>query len=123
MDKAQDNISSGDTIRIVFGVATVEIACLVSGSQIPEGNRVMLPGLYIKARQYLLTAAAVIMVLAGAYYLGGQAARRSMDIKAEREDRKRLRHRLDVKNDVINAVRSSDDTTVDAQLAADWMRD
>ncbi|MDI7660469.1 hypothetical protein QLZ26_10185 [Cronobacter universalis] len=83
----------------------------------------MLPGLYIKARQYLLTAAAVIMVLAGAYYLGDQAARRSMEIKAEREDKKRLRHTLDVKNDVINAVRSSDDTTVDAQLAADCMRD
>jgi hypothetical protein len=56
-------------------------------------------------------------------YLGGQAARRSMEIKAEREDRKRLRHTLDVKNDVINAVRSSHDTTVGAQLAADWMRD
>lgn len=83
----------------------------------------MLLGLYIKARQYLLTAAAVIMVLAGAYYLGSKVARRSMEIKAGREDRKRLRHTLDVKNDVINAVRSSDDTTVDAQLAADWMRD
>ncbi|HCC2472847.1 TPA: hypothetical protein M4147_000454 [Klebsiella variicola] len=83
----------------------------------------MILGLYIKAWQYLLTAAAVNMVLAGAYYLGGQAARRSMEIKAEREDRKRLRHTLDVKNDVINAVRSSDDTTVDTQLAADWMRD
>ncbi|MEL7631352.1 hypothetical protein AAGW04_20485 [Pectobacterium aroidearum] len=47
MDKAQDNISSGDTIRVVFGVATVAIACLVSGSQIPEGNRVMLFGLYM----------------------------------------------------------------------------
>ncbi|GKK23671.1 hypothetical protein [Klebsiella variicola] len=83
----------------------------------------MILGLYIKAWQYLLTAAAVNMVLAGAYYLAGQAARRSMEIKAEREDRKRLRHTLDVKNDVINAVRSSDDTTVDTQLAADWMRD
>ncbi|HHO8379405.1 TPA: hypothetical protein ACRX87_003390 [Klebsiella pneumoniae] len=57
-----------------------------------------------------MTAAAVIMVLAGAYYLGGQAARRSMEITAEREDRKRLRHTLDVKDDVINAVQSSDDT-------------
>lgn len=83
----------------------------------------MLFGLYIKARQYLLAAAAVITVFAGTYYLGALAARRSMEIKAEREDRKRLRHTLDVKNDVINAVRSSDDTTVDAQLAADWMRD
>ncbi len=83
----------------------------------------MLLGLYIKAKQYLLTAAAVIMVLAGAYYLGGLAARRSMEIKAEREDNKRLQHTLDVKNDVINAVRRSDDATVDAQLAADWMRD
>ncbi|MDQ0431194.1 hypothetical protein ABIC12_002827 [Pantoea agglomerans] len=46
-----------------------------------------------------------------------------MEIKAEREDRKRLRHTLDVKNEVINAVRSSHDTTVGAQLAADWMRD
>ncbi|CZV82337.1 Uncharacterised protein [Enterobacter hormaechei] len=83
----------------------------------------MLLGLYIKAKQYLLTAAAVIMVLAGAYYFGGRAARRSMEIKAEREDNKRLQHTLDVKNDVINAVRRSDDATVDAQLAADWMRD
>ncbi|HGG9109436.1 TPA: hypothetical protein ACJJYX_004328 [Enterobacter cloacae] len=83
----------------------------------------MLLGLYIKAKQYLLTAAAVIMVLAGAYYLGGRAARWSMEIKAEREDNKRLQHTLDVKNDVINAVRRSDDATVDTQLAADWMRD
>ena len=79
----------------------------------------MLLGLYIKAKQYLLTASAVIMVLAGAYCFGGRAARRSMEIKAEREDNKRLQHTLDVKN----AVRRSDDATVDAQLAADWMRD
>ncbi|EPH6764629.1 hypothetical protein ACS0ON_004261 [Cronobacter dublinensis] len=83
----------------------------------------MLLGLYSKAKQYLMTAAAVIMVLAGAYHLGGRAARRSMEIKAEREDNKRLQHTLDVKNDIINAVRRSDDATVDAQLAADWMRD
>lgn len=67
----------------------------------------MLLGLYIKARQYLLTAA----VLAGAYYLGGRAARQPMEIKAEREDNKCLQHTLDVKNDIINAVRRSDDAT------------
>ena len=34
MDKAQDNISSGDTIRIVFGVATVAIAVFIALSQV-----------------------------------------------------------------------------------------
>jgi hypothetical protein len=92
MDKAQDNISSGDTIRIVFGIATVAIAVFIAWSQVRkhQKDRVMLLGLYIKARQYLPTAAAVIMVLAGAYL--GRAARRSMEIKAEREDNKRLQH-------------------------------
>jgi hypothetical protein len=36
---------------------------------------------YPRSNQYLLTAAAVIMVLAGAYYFVGRAARRSMEIK------------------------------------------
>mgnify|MGYP007112681344 CR=1 FL=1 len=63
------------------------------------------------------------MVLAGAYYLGGRAARRSMEIKAEREDNKRLQHTVDVKNDVINEIRRADDAAVDAQLSSDWMRD
>lgn len=83
----------------------------------------MLAGLYAKVRQYLLTATAVIMVLAGAYYLGGSAARRSMEIKAHREEKKRLQNTVDVKNDVINTVRRKDDATVDSQLVADWMRD
>lgn len=34
MDKAQDNISSGDTIRIVFGVVTVVIAVFIAWSQV-----------------------------------------------------------------------------------------
>jgi orotate phosphoribosyltransferase len=34
MGKAQDNISSGDTIRIVFGVATVAIAVFIALSQV-----------------------------------------------------------------------------------------
>lgn len=79
----------------------------------------MLLGLCTKAKQYLLTATAVIMVLAGVYYLGGRAARRSKEIKAELEDNKRLQYTLDVKHDVINAVRRSDDS----QLVADWMCD
>lgn len=39
MDKAQDNISSGDTIRIVFGVATVAIALFIAWSQVRKHQK------------------------------------------------------------------------------------
>ncbi|WP_256996720.1 hypothetical protein [Enterobacter asburiae] len=39
MDKAQDNISSGDTIRIVFGVATVAIALFIARSQVRKHKK------------------------------------------------------------------------------------
>ncbi|EFL9430408.1 hypothetical protein HZ58_003861 [Escherichia coli] len=34
MDKAQGNISSGDTVRIIFGVATILVAAFIAWSQV-----------------------------------------------------------------------------------------
>lgn len=83
----------------------------------------MINGLISKAQQYLMTASAVILVLFGAYMLGGRAARRSVELKVERDEKKRIQHTVDVKNETINAVRKQGDDSVNTELIANWMRD
>lgn len=39
MDKAQGNITSGDTVRIVFGIATIAVAVFIAISQVRKYQR------------------------------------------------------------------------------------
>ncbi|HBX1536120.1 TPA: hypothetical protein MHN18_31065, partial [Klebsiella pneumoniae] len=39
MDKAQGNISSGDTVRIVFGIATIAVAVFIAIAQVRKYQR------------------------------------------------------------------------------------
>ena len=39
MDKAQGNISSGDTVRIIFGVATILVAAFIAWSQVRKHQK------------------------------------------------------------------------------------
>lgn len=83
----------------------------------------MIEGLIAHIKTFVMTASAVIAVLFGAYILGGRAARRSAEIKDQREENKRLRATVEVKNETIDKVRHMDDDTVDSELSANWMRD
>lgn len=83
----------------------------------------MIEGLIAHIKTFVMTASAVIAVLLGAYILGGRAARRSAEIKDQREENKRLRATVEVKNETIDKVRRMDDDTVDSELSANWMRD
>ncbi|MCS5982292.1 hypothetical protein LNO78_29080 [Klebsiella pneumoniae subsp. pneumoniae] len=57
----------------------------------------MIEGLIARIKAFVMTASAVIAVL-GAYILGGRAARRSAEIKNQREENKRLSTTIEVKN-------------------------
>lgn len=83
----------------------------------------MIEGLIAHIKTFVMTASAVIAVLLGAYILGGRAARRSAEIKDQREENKRLRATVEVKNETIDKVRHMDDDAVDSELSANWMRD
>ncbi|EFG7827380.1 TPA: hypothetical protein KL716_003223 [Escherichia coli] len=83
----------------------------------------MLGSLMTKLKVALITLAAVLFVLVGAYTMGGNAARRAMEEKAKQEDRKRLQGTVDVKNETINEVRTKDASAVHRELRDKWMRD
>lgn len=83
----------------------------------------MMEGLIARIKALVMTASAVIAVLLGAYILGGRAARRSAEIKNQREENKRLRTTFEVKNETTAKVRRMDDGAVDDELSANWMRD
>jgi hypothetical protein len=55
--------------------------------------------------------------------LGGRAARRSAEIKNQREENKRLSTTIEVKNETTDKIRRMGDGAVDDELSANWMRD
>ena len=83
----------------------------------------MLGSLMTKLKVALITLAAVLFVLVGAYTMGGNAARRAMEEKAKQEDRKRLQSTVDVKNETVNEVRQKDASGVHRELFHKWLRD
>ncbi|WBM73010.1 hypothetical protein OH773_21855 (plasmid) [Buttiauxella sp. WJP83] len=83
----------------------------------------MAGSLFSKLKIALMTPAAVLLVLVGAYMLGGRAARQAMEEKARQEDRKRLQSTVDVKNEIINEVRQKDASAVHRELHDKWLRD
>ncbi|HBM3148270.1 TPA: hypothetical protein LVL74_004743 [Klebsiella oxytoca] len=83
----------------------------------------MIEGLIARFKAFVMTAAAVIAVLFGAYILGGFSARRSIEIRGQREENKRLRTTVEIKNETNDKVRSMGDDAVDSELAVNWMRD
>ncbi|AXD22169.1 TPA: hypothetical protein P5L65_003924 [Salmonella enterica subsp. enterica serovar Concord] len=83
----------------------------------------MFGSLFSKLKIALITAAAVLLVLAGAYTMGGRAARQAMEEKARQDDRKRLQNTVDVKNETINEVRAKDASAIHRELRDKWMRD
>ncbi|CZV17783.1 MULTISPECIES: hypothetical protein [Enterobacter cloacae complex] len=83
----------------------------------------MFGSLFSKLKIALITAAAVLLVLVGAYTMGGRAARQAMEEKARQDDRKRLQNTVDVKNETINEVRAKDASAIHRELRDKWMRD
>ncbi|HFK5755259.1 TPA: hypothetical protein ACG0LX_004504 [Enterobacter ludwigii] len=83
----------------------------------------MFGSLFSKLKIALITAAAVLLVLIGAYTMGGRAARQAMEEKARQDDRKRLQNTADVKNETINEVRAKDASAIHRELRDKWMRD
>ncbi|WP_248187657.1 hypothetical protein, partial [Klebsiella pneumoniae] len=93
------------------------------GTKVSERCCAMIEGLIARIKAFVMTASAVIAVLVGAYILGGRAARRSAEIKNQREENKRLSTTVEVKNETTAKVRRMDDDAVDDELSANWMRD
>lgn len=83
----------------------------------------MIAGLISRFKALWMTALAVILVVFGAYCWGGRAAKRAVEIKAQRDENKRLQHTVDMKNEAVNVVRSKDDDTIARELNDKWMRD
>lgn len=83
----------------------------------------MIEGLIARFKVFVMTAAAVIAVLFGAYVLGGRSARRSIEIRSQREESKRLKTTVEIKNETSDKIRRMDDDAVDSELAANWVRD
>ena len=78
----------------------------------------MIEGLIARIKAFVMTASAVIAVLFGAYILGGRAARRSAEIKNQREENKRLSTTIEVKNETTDKIRRMGDGAVDDELSA-----
>lgn len=83
----------------------------------------MTGSLFSKLKFALMTLAAVLFVLVGAYTMGGHAARQAIEEKARQEDRKRLQSTVDVKNETLNEVRRKDASAVHRELHDKWLRD
>ncbi|ENO7467598.1 hypothetical protein ACB435_004126 [Enterobacter hormaechei] len=83
----------------------------------------MTGSLFSKLKFALMTLAAVLFVLVGAYTMGGRAARLAIEEKARQEDRKRLQSTVDVKNEIFNEVRRKDASAVHNELHNKWLRD
>lgn len=83
-----------------------------------------MPGsLMTKLKVALITLAAALFVLVGAYTMGGNAARRAMEEKAKQEDRKRLQSTVDVKNETLEELRGKDASAIHHELRSKWLRD
>lgn len=83
----------------------------------------MTGSLFSKLKFALMTLAAVLFVLVGAYTMGGRAVRQAIEEKARQEDRKRLQSTVDVKNETLNEVRRKDASAVHRELHDKWLRD
>ncbi|ELY4103819.1 hypothetical protein [Cronobacter sakazakii] len=83
----------------------------------------MFGSLFLKFKIALITLAAVLLVLVGAYTMGGRAARRAQEEKVRQVDRKRLQSTVDVKNETFNEVRQKDAAIVHRELHDKWLRD
>lgn len=83
----------------------------------------MTGSLFSKLKFALMTLAAVLFVLVGAYTMGGCAARQAIEEKARQEDRRRLQSTVDVKNETLNEVRRKDASAVHRELHDKWLRD
>ena len=83
----------------------------------------MFGSLVSKLKIALITLAAVLFVLVGAYAMGGRAARQAIEEKARQEDRKRLQSTVDVKNETFNEVRRKGASAVHRELHGNWVRD
>ncbi|HBN7236999.1 TPA: hypothetical protein L3438_003793 [Escherichia coli] len=83
----------------------------------------MFGSLLIKFKSALLTLAAVLFVLVGAYTLGGSAARRSIKEKTREEEKRRLQRTVDIKNETVNEIRRKDASAVHRELYDKWLRD
>ena len=82
----------------------------------------MLGSLMTKLKVALITLAAVLFVLVGAYTMGGTAARRAMEEKAKQEDRKRLQNTVKVVNETSSKIRQKDASAVHRELYDKWVR-
>ncbi|ENI9576403.1 hypothetical protein AB0A24_001515 [Escherichia coli] len=82
----------------------------------------MLGSLMTKLKVALITLAAVLFVLVGAYTMGGNAARRAMEEKAKQEDIKRLQNTVEVVNETSNKIRQKDASAVHRELYDKWVR-
>ena len=82
----------------------------------------MFDGLLFKMKSALFTLAAVILVLVGAYTMGGNAARRAMEEKAKQEDRKRLQNTVKVVNETSSKIRQKDASAIHRELHDKWVR-
>lgn len=69
-----------------------------------------------------LTTASTLLVLLGAYYAGGRAARRAAELKRLEEATNRARTGLDALRHVEEAIRLRSDDSVYDELRSDWMR-
>lgn len=83
----------------------------------------MAGSLFSQTKSALMTVAAALLVLFGAYTMGGRAARKALEEKAREEDRKRLKSTVDVKNETVNEVRQKDASGVHRELHDKWLRD
>ncbi|HEJ1032238.1 TPA: hypothetical protein SLT57_004518 [Escherichia coli] len=82
----------------------------------------MLGSLMTKLKVALITLAAVLFVLVGAYTMAGNAARRAMEEKAKQEDRKRLQNTVKVVNETSSKIRQKDASAVHRELYDKWVR-
>lgn len=83
----------------------------------------MFGSLFLKLKIALITLAAVLLVLVGAYTMGGRAARRAVEEKAKQEDRERLQNTVDVGNEITNELRRKGASAVHRDLHDKWLRD
>ena len=78
-----------------------------------------MPSLMARLQGALLTVVAVVLILFGAYTMGGRAARRSVEIK----DQKRRIDAAEDRRDVEIAVERMPDDVVHERLRDRWTQD
>ncbi|MCJ8600977.1 hypothetical protein MWH03_00080 [Klebsiella pneumoniae] len=73
-------------------------------------------------KSFVLTATSVFLVLIGAYYMGGRAAKKAAELKRQEEAARRANATIEVQKDVEQTIRSHTDDAVIDELHSDWMR-